>query len=90
MARKIKHIKPEKRPSSRWVQVWRIVDSAVFKCMTEHPEYFNPEIEIRAIRNSMNKRAVGALMGYEQERLKRAFASGCDLGNLASAQHRKR
>ncbi len=47
--------------------MWRIVDGAVRKTFAEHPEYLAPCARERTVRQSINKRVVGALSGYVGE-----------------------
>lgn len=67
-----KRIKPLKIPSPVYRQFWRIVDGAVRDALRSHPSYLAPGARERTVRNSLNKRIVGALAGYVAETRRRA------------------
>ena len=48
-------------------QLWRVVDGAVRDAMTSHPKWLASEEAGTKLRNSIVKRAVGAIMGYVGE-----------------------
>lgn len=62
---KTRRIKPPKG-DNRYRQVWRIIDGAVLDCFKHHPEYLT-ENGKRAARESIVKRATGAIIGYEAQ-----------------------
>lgn len=69
MSRKQKRmrLKPVK-PGSAYRQLWRIVDGAVKDCFMKHPDYLTGKGHAHSrARNSVNKRVVGAILGYTQE-----------------------
>jgi hypothetical protein len=59
-----RRLTPEKSPSRVYHQVWRLVDGAVRQAFRDHPEYLADGKRERTVRNSINKRVVGALIGF--------------------------
>lgn len=58
---------PKERVGSHaYAQLWRVVDGAVIDAMKHHPEYFRAK-DKRAVRNSINKRVVGSVLGYVKQ-----------------------
>lgn len=55
--------------SSAYRQLWRVVDGAVFDALYTHPDYLT-EKGRRAARLSINKRVVGAVMGFAEQSAK--------------------
>lgn len=47
-------------------QLWRVVDGAVFDCLYHHPDYLTDKGRVAA-RMSINKRVVGAVLGFAEE-----------------------
>lgn len=64
---KSRRLPPAKRSSPAYRQVWRLVDGAVRDALHCHPEYLAPGVNPRVVRNSINKRVTGALMGYAEQ-----------------------
>jgi hypothetical protein len=56
---------PNSRPA--YFQLWKIVDGCVRECFAFHPDYIPKNRKERTIRNSINKRIVGAVLGYAAE-----------------------
>lgn len=60
---------PTEKDSAFYHQIWRIVDGAVRRCFNDHSDYLKQMTKAqqkreRVIRNSINKRVVGALVGF--------------------------
>lgn len=71
---KPKKVVPQKMPDKAYAKVWRLVDGAVRDAFANHPDYLaRPERE-RVVRNSINKRVVGALWSFAKEARGRAGA----------------
>lgn len=51
----------------KYHQLWRLVDGAVVDALNRHPEYVGAGIHTTAIRVSITKRVVGALMSFQEE-----------------------
>lgn len=49
-------------------QIWRVVDGAVDLALSAHPEYIAPGKNPRTVRNSIVKRVVGAIVGYQTQK----------------------
>ncbi len=49
-------------------QLWRIVDGAVADAFLAHPDYLSNSAHERTVRASLNKRVVGAVLGYAKAR----------------------
>lgn len=67
--------KPQKRGKRRrriappkgdhtYSQLWRVVDGAIMKAFKAHPEYLPDKVSAFTIRNSINKRVVGDVLGW--------------------------
>lgn len=56
-------------PKGNWNyhQLWRLVDGAVADAFANHPEYLSGEREEWIVRQSINKRVVGTILGYAEE-----------------------
>ena len=52
--------------SDAYRQLWRVVDGAVFDALYTHPDYLT-EKGRRSARTSINKRVVGAIMGFAEQ-----------------------
>jgi len=61
-----RRIKPVKTDDF-YHQMWRLVDGAVRKAFMDHPEYLAPSVREKTVRQSINKRVVGALAGFVGE-----------------------
>jgi hypothetical protein len=59
-----------KKESKLYFQLWKVLDGAFNNCMKNHPEYFSDKISNRTIRESINKRGVGAVYGFLRQREK--------------------
>lgn len=64
----MKRLQPEKFDSPTYRQIWRVVDGAVATALTSHPEYLAKGARARTVRNSIVKRVVGAIHGYNAEK----------------------
>ena len=62
-------LKPEKKPSTDYTQLWRVIDGAVRDAIEHHPDYLSDKgRQYASARRSIVKRAVGAVLGYQAER----------------------
>lgn len=59
-------------PSRAYAKMWRVVDGAVRDAFASHPDYLAKLERERTVRNSINKRVVGALWGFASEARGRA------------------
>jgi hypothetical protein len=55
--------------SSAYRQLWRVVDGAVFDALYNHPDYLTDKGRYSA-RTSINKRVVGAVLGFAEQSAK--------------------
>lgn len=53
-----------KKGDPNFKRLWRVVDGAVADAFKMHPEYINPERAEWRVRSSINKRVVGAILGF--------------------------
>lgn len=56
----------EARNTRAYRQLWRVVDGAVFDALYTHQDYLTPKGQ-RAARMSINKRVVGAVLGFAEQ-----------------------
>lgn len=59
-----KRLKNPKPDDKAFRLFWRIVDGAVRDAFNMHPEYLARTASEAVVRRSVNKRVVGALMGF--------------------------
>lgn len=74
--------------SRAYRQLWRVVDGAVFDALYSHQDYLTDKGR-RSARESINKRVVGAVLGYALEAkgrsaLSAAVERGGPVGNGSS------
>jgi hypothetical protein len=55
---------PPTNPGRPYEKLWRLVDGAVKQTFDHHPEYLAQGKRPDMVRRSINKRVVGALMGF--------------------------
>lgn len=55
---------PPQKGNPNFKRLWRVVDGAVADAFKMHPEYINPERAEWRVRSSINKRVVGAILGF--------------------------
>lgn len=60
----MKRLRPVKQPTRAYKQLWRVVDGAVADCISKHPEYLSPKVNVSAVRGSITKRVTGSVLGY--------------------------
>lgn len=65
MAKRAERKNPPKKDRN-YQQLWRIVDGAVRDAFNNHPDYLTKK-GMHAARMSINKRVVGAVLGYATE-----------------------
>lgn len=58
-------------------QLWRLVDGEIRSCFKAHPDYLADPKRERTVRNSLTKRIVGKIQGYEAEK-----SRGVGLGSV--------
>lgn len=82
--------KPRRRTSSAvaeksaaYRQLWRVVDGAVFDALYTHQDYLTPK-GLRSARTSINKRVVGAVLGFAEQSARGRTGAG----TLATATDR--
>lgn len=61
---------PTRRNSAVYRALWNIVDGAVRDALKNHPEYLSGTVKERTVRESIDKRVVGALEGFIHESAK--------------------
>lgn len=60
---------PMGKDEDAYKALWRVVDGAVVDALDHHPEYVAKGISKRVVRTSINKRVVGAVLSYAQQRM---------------------
>lgn len=60
---------PKQKTAAAYRQLWRIVDAAVLETFKAHPDYLT-ERGAKLARQSINKRVVGAILGFAEESAK--------------------
>lgn len=63
---------PPQKKDDDYHKLWRIVDGAVQDALYHHEEYLNPRIRYKTVRESINKRVVGAVLAELRERQRAA------------------
>ncbi len=58
---------PVQKTGLNYRQLWRIVDGAVADAFRMHPDYLNPARLEKVTRASVNKRVVGAILGFAEQ-----------------------
>lgn len=56
----------ERGHESDYRRLWRLVDGALADTIRHHPEYFRTK-DLRAVRQSIAKRVVGAIKGHAEQ-----------------------
>lgn len=58
-----------KPPKGDWNyhQLWKLVDGAVADAFVTHPEYLSGDHREWVVRQSINKRVVGTILGYAEQ-----------------------
>lgn len=59
---------PPHKTAKAYRELWRVVDGAVADALGMHPDYLATTARERTVRNSINKRVVGAVLGFAQQR----------------------
>ena len=52
---------PPQKTNSEYRKLWKIVDGAVADAFLQHKGYLNSKVSHKVVRNSINKRVVGAI-----------------------------
>jgi len=77
MKKKPRRLAPPKLPSKEYRAIWRVVDGAIRNALDMHPDYLTKKGSDRsAARMSIAKRVVGAVLGFQAERLKKGRSGG--------------
>jgi len=63
-----KRVKPPPGKTGDYHALWKLVDGAVEDALTHHPDYLGKDVRRKVVRNSINKRVVGAVLGYAKRR----------------------
>jgi hypothetical protein len=58
---------PSEQARRAYSELWRIVDGAVADAFNMHPDYIARGARGLTVRNSINKRVVGAVLGYASQ-----------------------
>lgn len=66
---------PAHKKATAYRQLWRVVDAAVAEAFKVHPDYLTERGQ-KLARMSVNKRVVGAVIGYAAEAAKRRSGRG--------------
>jgi hypothetical protein len=62
--KRYRRIFPVKRETRFDIQFYKVIDGAIYDTIRHHPEYFAKDAQITNVRNSLNKRIVGAAKSF--------------------------